>query len=243
MRARTFGAVCCGAALLAVAAGVRRRADAGPVVRWSCASIRSGTTPAAASSPTCSPRVDGRVRFRVVRTNGSVALTARSRGSCGSWNRHWRWMSDHRLQRGCARPADYRVGRRTIGPRRRSGSDRAPRYTGRSARGRCSSSRRSGMARGHSRGAAARGRPPQRCERTRVRDPPLPQRAARRDAAGHGTTVDVAGGWFDAGDYLKFSGTASFTDLILLFTLREYGAQLPAAAALSTRPASAPTGC
>ena len=47
-----------------------------------------------------------------------------------------------------------------------------------------------------------------------------------------GGTVDVAGGWFDAGDYLKFSGTASFTDLILLFTLREYGAKLRAPLAL-----------
>lgn len=47
-----------------------------------------------------------------------------------------------------------------------------------------------------------------------------------------GTTVDVSGGWFDAGDYLKFGGTASFTDVMLLFTLREYGAKLPGADAL-----------
>jgi endoglucanase len=37
-----------------------------------------------------------------------------------------------------------------------------------------------------------------------------------------GAHADVAGGWFDAGDYLKFVETASFTDAVLLFTLRTY---------------------
>lgn len=39
-----------------------------------------------------------------------------------------------------------------------------------------------------------------------------------------GVTRDVSGGWFDAGDYLKFVETASFTDAVLLFTIREYPA-------------------
>jgi endoglucanase len=47
-----------------------------------------------------------------------------------------------------------------------------------------------------------------------------------------GAIVDLAGGWFDAGDYLKFSGTASFTDALLLLTLRDYGASLPNRSAL-----------
>ena len=37
-----------------------------------------------------------------------------------------------------------------------------------------------------------------------------------------GEHVDVSGGWFDAGDYLKFVETASFTDIALLYAAREY---------------------
>ena len=37
-----------------------------------------------------------------------------------------------------------------------------------------------------------------------------------------GEHVDASGGWFDAGDYLKFVETASFTDVALLYTAREY---------------------
>jgi endoglucanase len=47
-----------------------------------------------------------------------------------------------------------------------------------------------------------------------------------------GTRVDAAGGWFDAGDYLKFVETASFTDSVLLFTLRTYPAGVANPAAL-----------
>ena len=46
-----------------------------------------------------------------------------------------------------------------------------------------------------------------------------------------GERVDVSGGWFDAGDYLKFVETASFTDVALLYTARDYpgGVSNPAA--------------
>jgi hypothetical protein len=37
-----------------------------------------------------------------------------------------------------------------------------------------------------------------------------------------GVRVDVAGGWFDAGDYLKFVETASFVDVALLYTARDH---------------------
>jgi endoglucanase len=37
-----------------------------------------------------------------------------------------------------------------------------------------------------------------------------------------GGPVDVAGGWFDAGDYLKFAETASFDDAALLWALRQF---------------------
>jgi endoglucanase len=35
-------------------------------------------------------------------------------------------------------------------------------------------------------------------------------------------TIDVSGGWFDAGDYLKFVETASYTDAIMLLAARAY---------------------
>ncbi|MDQ6749464.1 MAG: glycoside hydrolase family 9 protein, partial [Actinomycetota bacterium] len=47
-----------------------------------------------------------------------------------------------------------------------------------------------------------------------------------------GGTVDVAGGLFDAGDYLKFVETASFNEVMLLFALREYPSGVPDPAGL-----------
>lgn len=47
-----------------------------------------------------------------------------------------------------------------------------------------------------------------------------------------GASADVEGGWFDAGDYLKFVTTASFTDSVLLFTARQFPAGVPDLAAL-----------
>jgi endoglucanase len=37
-----------------------------------------------------------------------------------------------------------------------------------------------------------------------------------------GGPIDVSGGWFDAGDYLKFVQTASYTDAVMLFAVRQY---------------------
>jgi endoglucanase len=47
------------------------------------------------------------------------------------------------------------------------------------------------------------------------------------------TQIDASGGWFDAGDYLKFVETASFDDAMMLFTLRQYRAGLTDPAALT----------
>lgn len=41
-----------------------------------------------------------------------------------------------------------------------------------------------------------------------------------------GGPIDVSGGWFDAGDYVKFVETASYTDAIMLFAARQYPALL-----------------
>ena len=37
-----------------------------------------------------------------------------------------------------------------------------------------------------------------------------------------GGPIYVSGGWFDAGDYLKFVETASYTDAVMLFAVRQY---------------------
>ena len=58
-----------------------------------------------------------------------------------------------------------------------------------------------------------------------------------------GEHVDASGGWFDAGDYLKFVETASFTDVALLYTAREYPPASPIGRRCSPRRATAPTGC
>jgi endoglucanase len=48
----------------------------------------------------------------------------------------------------------------------------------------------------------------------------------------NGESVDAAGGWFDAGDYLKLVETASFVDTVLLYTARDYPTGLSDPAAL-----------
>ncbi len=45
-------------------------------------------------------------------------------------------------------------------------------------------------------------------------------------------SVDVAGGWSDAGDYLKFVETASFDEVMLVFALRQYPSGVPDGGAL-----------
>ena len=46
-----------------------------------------------------------------------------------------------------------------------------------------------------------------------------------------GTRIDASGGWWDAGDYLKFVQTTSYTDAMLLAGVRDFPGQLGAAAA------------
>jgi endoglucanase len=50
-----------------------------------------------------------------------------------------------------------------------------------------------------------------------------------------GATVDVAGGWFDAGDYLKFTHSTAYNDVLLFTSARLLGHRAPAALTTEAR--------
>ena len=56
-----------------------------------------------------------------------------------------------------------------------------------------------------------------------------------------GGPVDVAGGWFDAGDYLKFTHSTAYADVLLYTAARELG-RARTGGALAPRPGTARTG-
>ena len=57
-----------------------------------------------------------------------------------------------------------------------------------------------------------------------------------------GTTIDASGGWWDAGDYLKFVQTTSYTDAMLLLGVRDFPALMGAGSPTSNFTAEARFG-
>ncbi|GAB2881739.1 glycoside hydrolase family 9 protein [Nocardioides pacificus] len=65
--------------------------------------------------------------------------------------------------------------------------------------------------------------------RARVHLPPTYRRGRLvGDLRATGRTADVSGGWFDAGDYLKFVETTSYADVLLLSAARDASSPHPA---------------
>jgi endoglucanase len=172
------------------------------------------------------------LRFAVVDDHGRVVLRRRTTGSCGRWNERWqgcqvldlgalRSPGDYQIRIGATLSPPFRIasGAALYGPltegavafmqAQRDGADIIPGALHRQP--------------AHTNDATARIYAIPRYRNGRLA---RPLRATV-------TSVDLAGGWFDAGDYLKFSGTAAFTDALLLFTLREYGSRLRDSAAIA----------
>ena len=229
MRATAISATCAAVALLAsgavsVGARPRARASGGMVIRVNQVGYETAGHKLAY---VLAPASLAGVRVQVVRTNGSVALTVRSHRRCGSWNAHWR---------GCE-IIDFSTLRSAGTYRLRAGRAISPSFvlgSGAALYGPLSTRAVQFLQAQRDGSQVVPGvltRRPAHLTDASARVYALPayrhgQLAGSLKPAGR--TVDIAGGWFDAGDYLKLTGTASFTDLILLFTLREYGAKLPA---------------
>lgn len=159
--------------------------------------------------------------FSVTSPAGATVLTGRIGSASRAWGRRWRHVypldfnalrapSVYVLRVGALRSAPFRVD------------------TGAALFAPLAGNAVAFLARQRD-GAALDGRPPpHRNDRHALvyRTPRLDDRPVRALRATR-TRVDVAGGWADAGDYLKFTSTASFTDTLLLFTLRDLAPGVP----------------
>ncbi|MDQ6749758.1 MAG: glycoside hydrolase family 9 protein, partial [Actinomycetota bacterium] len=168
--------------------------------------------------------------FTVVDARGRPVLHGRVGRSRGAWSRRWPEVYGIDFSR-LDRPGRYSI---------RAGTARSPRFeivAARAYRGLVANALRYFEAQrdGPDVIAGVLGRRPSHLrDATAATFSPPRYRHDRLTAAlsGLGGSVDIAGGFFDAGDYLKFVETASFNEVMLVFALREYPSGVPDGGAL-----------
>jgi endoglucanase len=178
-----------------------------------------------------SQRAVPRGRFDVLSSSGRRVMSGRAGPSTGSWSSRWRYV--YRLDLSKVRvPGAYRV-------EVRAARARSPLF--RIARAAALYAPREAAAvsffRAQRDGAAAAGGPLGRQpshlsdQAATVYSEPSPAQLLKAGFTPAGGQADVSGGWFDAGDYLKFTTTASFADIMLLLAERAHPGEVPGLAA------------
>lgn len=164
--------------------------------------------------------------YRLVRTNGgSTVRRGRLGRRSGRWNRH---LAIHRLRFGSLRDGRYRI---RVG-RARSAVLRIgnPRSLYRPLFGNTVTFLQSQRDGADVIPGQLRRRPSHLLDGSATVYAP-PQfnggGALRGGLTAVGGPVDVSGGWFDAGDYLKFVETASYDDAVLLMAVRDHLSRFP----------------
>ncbi|MCW2794289.1 MAG: hypothetical protein JWO76_3387 [Nocardioides sp.] len=215
-----LAAVLLGTTLLGLGPAVPAAPDVAGVVRVNQVGYLTGD-PKTAFAMTAATAPDA--TYRVVDAGGTVVAEGPLGADVGSWSRHWPHVERIDLTDLTA-PGRYRVllgdGVSGASPWFRVG-DATELYAPLVANGvRFFQAQRDGndLVPG-----VMRRRPSHLADRrARVHRPPT-YRHVR--LAGHlhptGRTADVSGGWFDAGDYLKFVETTSYADSLLLVAARE----------------------
>ncbi|HEY8867173.1 MAG TPA: glycoside hydrolase family 9 protein [Solirubrobacteraceae bacterium] len=225
----TLARVCVAAGLLTVAGGCAgARAAPGALLRVDQAGYPAGE----AKPASLMTRRAGRPpAFTVTGPAGRVVLRGHAGHARGSWSARWRAVYPLRLDR-LTRPGRYVLRAAGAPAQAIRVAPAAALYGPLAAR---EVSFLQAQRDGPDVIAGALGRVPAHLFDARATLYAVPRyrglRLAQRLIPAGGET-DVSGGWSDAGDYLKFAETASFTDVMMLFSLREYGASLPGRAEL-----------
>jgi endoglucanase len=172
-------------------------------------------------------------RFRVVNARGKVVLRGKpSRHPVGAWNSHYKAVYDLSFSR-LTKPGTYRViakgdaearsprfriagGKAVYGTLLRNGVkfDQVQRDGGDVIPGRLHRRR----AHLHDRNARIYARP---------HFVPGSDLVTDHDLHATGGRVNAAGGWYDAGDYLKFTHSTAYNDLLLFLSERMLGTKAP----------------
>jgi hypothetical protein len=170
-------------------------------------------------------------RFDVLSSSGRRVMSGRAGPSTGSWNSRWRYVYTLDLSSVHA-PGAYRVKVGAVharSPLFRIASSRALYAPREAAAVRFFRAQRDGPA---AAGGPLGRKPSHLSDRAAtVYSQPSPAQLRRGTFAAAGGKADVSGGWFDAGDYLKFTSTASFADILMLLSERAHPGEVPGLAA------------